>query len=88
MARPTSKTSRRRAPRVKTCDPYDDSVDAVLWKAEELNAGPVYVRRGGKTENYRDSDVEAWNGGYFAEWFTRAQARQIAADLGLPFAEV
>jgi hypothetical protein len=55
-------------------DPYDQSIDAVVFKYEMENAGPVWIRRGGESKRLSD------------EWFTLSQARAIAAELGLPVA--
>lgn len=67
--------------------------DAVLFKHEDEQGraaiGPVWVRRDGKRENYRDSDRErVGHPGFEAAWFSLATAKRIAKDLGLPLYEV
>ena len=60
--------------------------DAIVYK-DEGDYGPVYVVRDGKMSNYQDSDLLNLEGKPRAEWFTRAQARRIAKEEGLPFEE-
>lgn len=68
--------------------------DAVLFKCEDfegdVSIGPVYVRRGGETENYRNAadDLRHFDGTACAEWFAAPEARAIAADLALPLVEL
>jgi hypothetical protein len=71
-----------------------DPKDAVLFKCEDFDRGvpigPVYVRRSGKTENYRNAanDLRHFDGEPCAEWFAAPQAHAIAADLSLPLVEL
>jgi len=77
---------------------YDNSVNAVIFKHEgeaetrhgALQAfGPVWVRRDGKSANYRDSVEKRWDGkSFYPEWFSLPEARKIARKLGLPLEEV
>lgn len=82
------------APVPPEADPWGDE-DAVIFKHEGHSPrraepiGPVWIRRGGKNTNYRDTRLKRPDGrGFYAEWFSLRQATNIAKDLRLPFGEV
>ena len=57
----------------------------VFFKHEGNSVGPVYlIEADGNESNFRDSDQEMWDGIFFPEWFTLANAKKIAKQLGLP----
>ncbi len=70
------------------------SHDAVLFKCEDFERGvpigPVYVRRDGAEENYRNAadDLRHFDGTPCAEWFAAPQAHAIAEELSLPVVEL
>lgn len=54
-------------------------------KDESNGTGPLYkVFEDGSDQNYKDSNMKCFDGGYFAEWFTPGQAKKIAKSLNVP----
>ncbi len=62
-------------------NPYDDTIDAVLYKQEDT-AGKVFVRRAGQWAPFRRDRAG------LACLYTLAVAKKIAKDLKLPFAVI